>query len=145
MEYTNEFLCRMISAYTPCNVFNTSTEMIYSGIVVNFFTEMIYSNEKGIVTPIHPHRIKPILTPSSAMKGEHLDEIAKIFGGKYSKLDDGFLQVINDDGFVVAWHILTQSLPIRLIDYLRSKNYDMGFQHIPSLIEAGLALLTVKS
>lgn len=34
--------------------------------------------------------------------------------------------------------------PASIIDFLRSKSYDCGFMEIPSLIEAGLALFSVK-
>ena len=92
---------------------------------------------------------KPILTPLSEITDEDAVEVAKImeipqferaklFGcdennyytiGRHIKNE--IIETCYNDGFYLQGAV---------IDYLRSKHYDCGYMHIPSLITAGLAI-----
>ena len=90
--------------------------------------------------------LKLLLTPLSAITDEQLNDIAKIYGGLWAKLDDNFLQIINKDNEVVRYFLLNQELPFMLSQYLIQQYYAVplffGINHWANgktAIELGIA------
>lgn len=149
MEHTNEFLMGMFAAYMGCEVTTKYDEdgKTYKTVGVSFDegnlqVQMPDGGTDWWNIPI----CKPILTPLSEITDEDAVEVAKIFKyqvNEQDKLKFLGLELVDSlvkyelDGFMLR-DILA------ITDYLRSKKYDCGYMHIPSLIEAGLAVKSTK-
>ena len=87
-----------------------------------------------------------ILTPLSEITDEHVLGVANImYDGVADKINNriGYMmQVAGTKQFAQKLFAtpLNGSKYIAIIDYLRSKSYDLGHGQIPSLIEAGIAI-----
>lgn len=150
MEHTNEFLSRMFAAYAPCGVVEKGKDEIYKMVGVSHdsgnFEVQPYGNSETDWWNIDQFQLS--LMPLSSITDEHAIEVAKILGYTsesigYEGAKEDMIEQINDiitGERLIKWHTFQ-----RLLDYLRPLGYDLGFQHIKSLIEAGLALSTVKS
>ena len=125
-------------------------------ICAKYWGAKVYDNEfdfVGIMTELgddyisifHHHyafkhrynKCKLGLKPLTKISDDDAAEIAKMFNGKKAYYQDRFLQICDDKGIVDFYCILDNDfkIPIKLIDYLRSKHYDCD-----GLIEAGLAI-----
>lgn len=89
------------------------------------------------------------LTPLSAITDEHAIEVAKMSSNynefAFSQHQDYVDMVIADGiGIALNW-MKNQGLSAFICDqqaqYLRSRNYDCGYGSIPSLIDAGIAVV----
>lgn len=77
-----------------------------------------------------------ILTPLSAISDEDAVEVAKMVNA----LDIvSNLEYMTKVGKAYIKRNIT-TFPFFIIDYLRSRNYDLGYMHIRSLIDAGIAI-----
>jgi hypothetical protein len=147
MEHTNEFLQGMFAAYMGCKceiteIQDGTTKKIkskMSGIV----SERLHFDETGLF--VHFSKIKPILTPLSEITDVDAVEVAKIAECRYQAIES----IIIAGRELVTIYINRQTNVSALswchiIDYLRSKKYDLGYLHISSLITAGLAVKATK-
>lgn len=102
---------------------------------------------RGIEVPaynvINAHEIincRLILTPLSAISDEDAVGLAEMFGydpvGKIVKCVMRYNQIELHFEYVVYRIVISQ----HIIDYLRSRNYDIGYMDIKSLIDAGIAI-----
>ncbi len=153
----NEFLSRMFSCYWGSNVTGyTSTTPVSHTVLSN------------IVHGITPN-CKLILRPLSSISDEGAIEVAKMillknidpdfdFSGCeieterddmavrvligdyfYCIAFDGVFIIVPDD-LVDASDAIPVGWQCPIFDFMRSKGYDCGFMHIPSLISAGYAI-----
>jgi len=82
-----------------------------------------------------------ILTPLSAISDEDAVEVARIGGSPY-KVHEFMVQ----SGKELVTECFDRTSTVtgikwqNIIDYLRSRNYDLGYMHIRSLIDADIAI-----
>lgn len=126
MEHSNEFLAAMYGAY-----YGHKNYTMYNQVVdlEDGFTEL---KGDSMLT----------LTPLSKITDEDAIEVAKVcayFNGSDNHRADIGRAIIKN---VTGKNGRIKHYPniIKAFDLLRSKGYDCGFRHIPSLIEAGLAI-----
>jgi hypothetical protein len=150
MEYTNEFLMGMFAAYMGCEVKDTRQNRIGNVNSINKTRVWYeYMNNNVVKSPIQNFafygEIKPILTPLSEITDDDAIEVAKIAQCRYQAIES----IIIAGRELVTIYINRQTNVsalswCQIIDFLRSKHYDCGYLHIPSLIEAGLAVKATK-
>lgn len=149
MEHTNEFLQGMFAAYMGCEVVNIDDgkhlKMIgVSGSFISVYEPPYpFCESEGDEYEWMYSECKPILTPLSEITDVDAVEVANIF--KY--------QVNEIDKLIILGKELIEALTryeldgfqlsdvLAIMDFLRSKHYDCGYMHIPSLITAGLAII----
>lgn len=164
MAHTNEFLRGMFAAYMGCEVQyldinNKKIVATLTGVSVNDGLETTYKRRRKSITgdyvsgdylsfkPNGNHNTdalhcKPILTPLSEITDEDAVEVAKMYYDKdiHHTIGSGknlIMHIIHPD----VSNILVYSYSlIYILDYLRSRHYDCGYMHIPSLIAADLAI-----
>lgn len=97
----------------------------------------------ALVVPYDQCRL--ILTPLSAISDEDAVGLAEIFGydpvGKIVKCVMRYNQIELHFEHVVYRIAITQPI----IDYLRLRNYDLGYMGIRSLIDAGIAISSLEN
>jgi hypothetical protein len=143
MEHTNEFLQGMFAAYMGCDCeitetqyeITTTTKAKSLGVV----SERVHFAEAGLF--VHFSKLKPILTPLSEITDEHAVEVARIARCRYQSIES----IIAAGKELVTIYLDRSSNVsaiswVNIIDYLRSRHYDLGYMHLPSLITAGLAI-----
>jgi len=145
MEHTNEFLQGMFAAYMGCEVTTKYDEdgKTYKTVGISFDEgNLQVQTSKSDTDWWNISICKPILTPLSEITDEDALQVANIFKYQVNEIDKliilgkeliGALTKYELDGFQL-------SDVLAIIDYLRSKHYDCGYMHIPSLITAGLAI-----
>lgn len=116
---------------------------------------------EGIIEPLldacsfHLSEYKLILTPLSAISDEDAVEVAKmllytpeargkhtaedVMSAQYQEHDSERFFLYADMAFP-AVKTMIYELPYEVADYLRSRNYDLGYMGIRSLIDAGIAI-----
>lgn len=77
---------------------------------------------------------KIILKPLSAIS----DEDATFISEKIMGFIERYVNLTHAE--LGKKYVKNREMKIEVIDYLRSKSYDCGFRHIPSLIDAGIAI-----
>lgn len=148
MNVTNEFLSAMFAAYWP-------TEFMVKGVATDVEDWDGYSIEeikRNGVTVFHNehgchtfgyNEIVMALTPLSEISDEDAVEVCRMAGygaknvGKVIGIrieERGWLRIEFEN------YVFAMSIRPYIVDYLRSRHYDCGFMHIPSLINAGLAV-----
>lgn len=151
MEHTNEFLQGMFAAYMGCEVMDVQNgkRMIFTGIT--FHEELLYyvDSHDSIHEEVQDYvNCKPILTPLSEITDEDAVEVVSI--GGWSPQNQGQMLDcrfdFNSNEFIANFEFSRYRvvLDFHVIDYLRSKHYDCGYMHVPSLIDAGLAVKSTK-
>ena len=142
-EITNEFRAACFAAYWGANTisapYGAQPKRMLQGKISatnTIFIDIKYPEWQS-QHPIILSDCKLILTPLSEISDEDAIEVAKMnFHGhtEYPQIDLGraLVRKLNK-------HIYCEN-PIQIIDFLRSRSYDCGFRHIPSLIDAGIAI-----
>lgn len=131
MEHTNEFLAAAFGAYYGCEVevsHADDPDTVYTKLAQEITLSELEDGETA-------HQL--ILTPLSEITDEHAIEVAAIMGFLNSM--SGWGKWYCQNGFPHNC-ALSADKQNRITDYLRSKSYDCGFRHLPSLIEAGIAI-----
>lgn len=144
MTHTNEFLRGMFSAYMGCEMamMPKSTRGYYMRGLL--YPERVEFEHKGTMDDFNIRCFKPILTPLSEITDEDAVEVVSIGGwspqNQGKMLDCRFN--FNSNEFIANFEFSRYRvvLDFHVIDYLRSKHYDCGYMHIPSLIAADLAI-----
>ena len=146
MTHTNEFLRGMFAAYMGCEAYAKRSEGKYylKGLDISndiLFVSQVSDHWDGNTGDIREYR--PVLTPLSEITDEDALELSKLY---YSNKDSHTIEM----GRILIDHITTPHMARKvvwsifdasaIIDCLRSKHYDLGYMHIPSLITAGLAI-----
>lgn len=95
----------------------------------------------ALVVPYDQCRL--ILTPLSAISDEDAVEVAKMVG--YDDTGNGkvcrsFININREIVLDFEQNVFYIKLDTPIIDYLRSRNYDLGYMGIRSLIDAGIAI-----
>jgi len=154
MGHTTQFLQKMFDTYMGCEILDARQNIIGKSVSANT-TRVWYEHENNKVVKSITQNFalygdcKLVLTPLSEINDEDAVEVAKICGFEYNNSPDsnayfdldGLRNFLVEDVFVLGNFGIINSVQLqRLIDYLRSKKYDCGYLHIPSLIEAGLAV-----
>lgn len=118
-------------------------------------SKCVYTNEWGMFkTFAHDYlwhnttdvNAKLLLTPLSEITDEDAIEVGKLIFLTESVDEPTIYRIKQVLGWVNPLYQLTNVMTIKgdvfikIIDYLRSKCYDCGFAHIPSLISAGIAI-----
>lgn len=169
-QVTNEFLAGMFHAYAGCDAIGQDARNTNfpheKGHVVEVSRHSVTIESTSGLHEFALFECEPILTPLSEISDEDAVEVAKIAkvsNPVITRQDYGIL-VSGDNGaegkrnhartvrVYYRWsntrvmdgrfEVIEYCLPIA--DYLRSRGYDLGFMHIPSLIEAGLAVKSEK-
>lgn len=89
------------------------------------------------------YNMKLILTPLSHITDEGAVEVSKLFGHYQPSIEKGkaLIDCFDDWGH---WGTSDNETTLRngqqITDYLRSRNYDLGYMGIRSLIDAGIAI-----
>lgn len=161
MEYTNEFLARAYGAYIGSNIIMPKSGRIAKLQGVDFDGATTHLNDGEDNRNFEYFPFKLILTPLSEISDEDAIEVAKmldpwlvenmVYEVKRESFDlrvrgrhdnSRMVQIIwfNSAIFSSDNHNINNGV----IDFLRSKFYDMGYGEIPSLIEAGIAIDKTK-
>ena len=133
----------MFAAYIGCECeiteaqdgITAKTKAKISGVV----SERVHFAGAGLF--VHFSKLKPILTPLSEITDEDAVEVAKIARCRYKSIES---IIVAGRELVTIYLDRSSNVSaiywVNIIDYLRSKHYDCGYMHIPSLITAGLAI-----
>lgn len=149
MKHTNEFLRGMFSAYMGCEVINTDEGKHLKMIAISGYFISVYEppypfcESEGDEYEWMFSECKPILTPLSDITDNDAVEVAKIAGVVSNYMERGcelIRLLTNKDSIFDTYKFGGGVTYAHIIDYLRSKHYDLGYMHIPSLIAADLAI-----
>lgn len=139
MSHTNEELARIYGAYIGCNLtwerIDWQTSESYSETFL--FTPDI------LIERIIQENMKLILTPHADISNDDAFHVAQLAGysGSVDRKTEAGKELIHK-------YLKSSSCNVRpfrwfeILDYLRSRGYDVGFGGIPSLIESGIAIST---
>lgn len=149
-EITNEFRADAIMAYPNARMILEKSGRIIEckGVAIYQDDVLLYSKERIWYHSCWPFKLllKPLskISDEDAMmcsgiigeeipddydlSSEEAKQAVKVFGQTLQK------NLHKDDGGVTP----------RLLDFLRSRGYDCGYQNIPSLVEAGIAILETE-
>ena len=137
-------------AYLGCDVlygFEGKNVGKLTGSSSIFGLEIFDSSRVAIPTHhVSPDLCKLILTSVYDMSKEHLRIIADMHGveNSWARVFANFLEVIDSEGMSIANYYIKGSMPPPIIDKLRELGYDLGYGEERSLIEAGLAISSIK-
>lgn len=139
MTHNNEFLVRCFAAY-----WGASIELDHypeGRTTLTHRVALMYKNEY-----LFGRNPQLLLSPLSEISDEDAIEVMRLLGYTENSMDETSRDMLyehlenifseNDGNYAdpVSGNTFTQ-----IIDYLRSKSYDCGYTHIPSLIKAGIA------
>lgn len=134
MTHDNNFLAAMFCAYSGATVRNEDNSLRYTAIDLGI-------TDKNIARISEVYKLS--LTPLSAITDEDANYIAGLCG--WDSKENILKCFVDDMGKLVLdfeMHTYKITITAEIIDFLRSRSrsYDVGFRHIPSLITAGLAI-----
>lgn len=146
MEHTNEFLMGMFAAYRGCEVYSKRPVDKYylKGLDISndiLFVSQVSDHWDGNTGDIREYR--PLLTPLSEVTDEDKIAIAKIarMVRNFSERGDELARLLTSRDLIFdTYKFGGAATYINVVDYLRSKHYDLGYMHVPSLIQSGLAI-----
>ncbi len=137
MTTNNNVLTAAICAmYIGCRI-TDEYHAILNLVGVSFYEDMIQVEFRGNETDWWniSKDCKLILKPLADISDADAIEVAKMHGGTKVHIEGNFMQIINDDQMVEAYYILGGNMPLKLINFLRSKSYDCD-----SLLQSGIAI-----
>ena len=115
----------------------------YTGEIVAPYIGTIMYKSGSVLGEVTYDQCRLILTPLSHITDEDAVEVCNIVGERGAGNGKILRVIITVDLKIVLDFEKTRfSIPlsISIIDYLRSRNYDLGYMGIKSLIDAGIAI-----
>lgn len=141
MEHTTQFLKGMFTAYMGCEVKSKLSGRLYSTVGISFDGNCLIQCRINDLVHLYPKDLQPILAPLSEITDEDAVEVARIARCRYQSIES---IIVAGKELVTIYLYRSSNVSaiywVNIIDYLRSKHYDLGYMHIASLITAGLAI-----
>ena len=146
-KLTQHQLAGMFAAYMPCKITDKNGEGVHYNMVgISQYESMLQVEMPSGDSDWWNYDIFNLLIkPLNKIEKEHAEHVGKIMSNSTVVLNvkyehDCLTGQVGNNGFVCHFTDFNQEC----IDYLRSKGYDCGYLHIPSLIDAGYAIDNTK-